>query len=47
MLLEGLVNGHLPEGLSLQVSLAVDVSRRCVQRIWNDGHKGGGIIFMQ
>ena len=25
MLLEGLVNGHLPEGLSLQVSLAVDI----------------------
>lgn len=43
MLLEGSVDGHLPHGVSLQVSLAMDVSLRCVQRIWNDGKKGGGI----
>jgi len=43
MLLEGSVQGHLPEGVSLHVSLAMDVSLRCVQRIWNEGQKGGGI----
>ncbi|CAL5044632.1 unnamed protein product [Urochloa decumbens] len=43
MLLEGSVRGHLPEGLSLHVSLAMDVSLRRVQRIWNEGQKGGGI----
>ena len=37
------MQGHLPEGVSLHVSLAVDVSLRCVQRIWNEGQKGGGI----
>ena len=30
MLLEGSVQGHLPEGVSLHVSLAMDVSLRCV-----------------
>ncbi|CAM0145582.1 unnamed protein product [Urochloa decumbens] len=43
MLLEGSVAGRLPDGLSLQVSLAMGVSRRCVQRIWNEGQQGGGI----
>ena len=43
MLLEGSVQGHLPEGVSLHVSLAMDVLLRCVQRIWNEGQKGGGI----
>ncbi|KAG2634225.1 hypothetical protein PVAP13_2NG155506 [Panicum virgatum] len=43
MLLEGSVRGHLPEGLSLHVSLAMDVSLRCVQRIWKEGQKRGGI----
>ncbi|CAL4929321.1 unnamed protein product [Urochloa decumbens] len=43
ILLEGSVAGRLPDGLSLQVSLAMDVSRRCVQRIWNEGQQGGGI----
>ena len=43
MLLEGSVQGRLPNGLSLQVSLALDVSLGSVQRIWNEGQKGGGI----
>jgi hypothetical protein len=43
MLLEGSAGGHLPEGLSLQVSSAMGVSLRCVQRIWNEGQKGGGV----
>ncbi|OEL32722.1 hypothetical protein BAE44_0006259 [Dichanthelium oligosanthes] len=43
MLLEGSKDGHLPEGLSLQVSLAMDVSLRCVQWIRNNGQKRGGI----
>ncbi|CAL4921002.1 unnamed protein product [Urochloa decumbens] len=43
MLLEGSVSGRLPDGLSLQVSVAMGVSRRCVQRIWNEGQEGGGI----
>lgn len=43
MLLKGSQGGRLPGGLTLQVSLAMDVSLRCVQRIWNAGQKGGGI----
>jgi hypothetical protein len=43
MLLEGAVDGRLPAGLSLQVSLAMNVSLRCVQRIWTQGHRGGCI----
>ena len=43
MLLQGSEQGRLPEGLSLQVSLAMDVSLRSVQRIWLQGQKGGGI----
>ncbi|KAF8668956.1 hypothetical protein HU200_052167 [Digitaria exilis] len=43
MLLEGSVGGRLPDGLSLRVSSAMNVSRRCVQRIWKDEQRGGGI----
>ncbi|KAG2576491.1 hypothetical protein PVAP13_6NG023283 [Panicum virgatum] len=43
MLLQGSEQGRLPEGLSLQVSLAMDVSLRSVQHIWLQGQKGGGI----
>jgi len=43
MLLKGSQGGRLPGGLTQQVSLATDVSLRCVQRIWNAGQKGGGI----
>lgn len=43
MLLEGSAGGRLPYGLTLQVSLATDVSLRCVQRIWNEGQQGGGV----
>lgn len=43
MLLEGSVGGRLPHGLSLRVSSATNVSLRCVQRIWKDGQRGGGI----
>jgi len=43
MLLQGSEQGRLPEGLSLQVSLAMDVSIRSVQHIWLQGQKGGGI----
>jgi len=43
MLLEGSAGGRLPEGLSLQVSSAMGVSLRCVQRIWHEGRKGGGV----
>lgn len=42
MLLQGSKRGRLTDGLSLQVSLAMDVSLRCVQRIWNEGQKGRG-----
>ena len=41
MLLQGPEQSCLPEGLSLQVSLAMDVSLRSVQRIWLQGQKGG------
>lgn len=43
MLLQGSVDGRLPDGLSLQVSLAMDMSLRCVQRVWKEGQRGGGI----
>lgn len=43
ILLEGAVDGRLPAGLSLQVSLAMNVSLRCVQRIWTQGQRGEGI----
>lgn len=43
MLLKGSQGCRLPGVLTLQVSLAMHVSLRCVQRIWNAGQKGGGI----
>ena len=33
----------MPGGLTLKVSLAMHISLRCVQRIWNAGQKRGGI----